>query len=175
MPFYKHPMFITIQVGVLLGYILHHTRGKTVKVDPVVNLVLWQVFLLPLSKPSLRSPFLLPLQLCMDCMTSGKAKQQPFSCQHPTTPSSALLGALLFLGSFSPAQRWFLSKYQGAAPTYQGHGGPVSAFLSWGLFAPLARLTYCCYLIHMEILSMLTFSALAFFPNDVSQDMAYDV
>ena len=26
-----------------LGYVLHHTRGRPVKVDQVVNLILWQV------------------------------------------------------------------------------------------------------------------------------------
>ena len=31
------------QVGVFLGYVLHHTRGRRVKVDQVVNLMLWQV------------------------------------------------------------------------------------------------------------------------------------
>ena len=49
----------------------------------------------------------------------------------------------------------------------QGYGGPVNDFLSWSAFAPLARLTYCCYLIHMEVLPMFVFSVLTF-PNDVS-------
>ena len=31
------------QVGVFLGYVLHHTRGMPVNVNQVVNLVLWQV------------------------------------------------------------------------------------------------------------------------------------
>ena len=31
------------QVGVFLGYVLHHTRGRPVKVNQVVNLLLWQV------------------------------------------------------------------------------------------------------------------------------------
>ena len=39
----KQFVFFPTKVGVLLGYILHHTRGKAVKVDPVVNVVLWQV------------------------------------------------------------------------------------------------------------------------------------
>ena len=46
------------KVGVLLGYILHHTRGKAVKVDPVVNVVLWQVNQLNQSRSY--SPDLLP-------------------------------------------------------------------------------------------------------------------
>ena len=49
----------------------------------------------------------------------------------------------------------------------QGYGGPVNDFLSWSVFAPLSRLTYCCYLIHIEVLSMFSFSVLIY-PNDVS-------
>jgi peptidoglycan/LPS O-acetylase OafA/YrhL len=43
----------------------------------------------------------------------------------------------------------------------------VNDFLSWSVFTPLARLSYCCYLIHMEVLMMFFGSALSFFPNDV--------
>ena len=34
---------LLLQVGVFLGYVLHHTRGKLVKVNQVVSLLLWQV------------------------------------------------------------------------------------------------------------------------------------
>ena len=34
---------LLLQVGVFLGYVLHHTRGKAVKVNQVVSLLLWQV------------------------------------------------------------------------------------------------------------------------------------
>ena len=50
------------KVGVLLGYILHHTRGKAVKVDPVVNVVLWQVN--QLNQSQSYPPDLLPCFLC---------------------------------------------------------------------------------------------------------------
>lgn len=30
-------------MGALLGYVLHHTRGTKVKIDLVVNTLLWQV------------------------------------------------------------------------------------------------------------------------------------
>ena len=50
------------KVGVLLGYILHHTRGKAVKVDPVVNVVLWQVN--QLNQIQSYPPDLLPCFLC---------------------------------------------------------------------------------------------------------------
>ena len=61
--FHPKEFFILLtKVGVVLGYILHHTRGKAVKVDPMVNLVLWQVNNLNQSQSSLRG--LLPCCLC---------------------------------------------------------------------------------------------------------------
>ena len=152
----------------LLGYILHHTRGQAVRVDPVVNLVLWQVVFLTLSKLHLRLPSLLPLQLSMGSMISDKATLRPCSWLRPTMPSSGLLGALLLPGSSSHAQRWCDMVFAVTGFFTQGYGGPVNSLLSWGLFAPLARLTYCCYLIHQEILAMFTLSTLSFFPSDVS-------
>jgi peptidoglycan/LPS O-acetylase OafA/YrhL len=50
----------------------------------------------------------------------------------------------------------------------QGHGGPVNSFLSWSVWAPLSRLTYCCYLIHMDVITMFNVTVLSSYPNDVS-------
>merc|ERR1712137_1192825 len=36
----------------------------------------------------------------------------------------------------------------------QGYGGVVNRFLSWSFFAPLGRLTYCVYLIHLNFITM---------------------
>lgn len=33
-----------------------------------------------------------------------------------------------------------------------GHGGPVNALLSWKVWAPLGRLTYCAYIVHPAVL-----------------------
>ena len=41
----------------------------------------------------------------------------------------------------------------------KGYGGPVNTFLSWGLFAPLSRLTYTIYLIHMHIIFLFHYGA----------------
>ena len=32
-------------MGLLCGYVLHITKGRTIKIPPVVNLMLWQFFL----------------------------------------------------------------------------------------------------------------------------------
>jgi len=33
-----------------------------------------------------------------------------------------------------------------------GYGGIINSFLSWALFAPLSKLTYCTYLIHIDVI-----------------------
>ena len=35
----------------------------------------------------------------------------------------------------------------------QGMGGPINTILSWRAWVPLARLSYCIYLVHMTVLS----------------------
>ena len=40
----------------------------------------------------------------------------------------------------------------------KGHGGIVNSFLSWGMFAPLARMTYLVYLMHIEFMVAFIFS-----------------
>ena len=37
-------------------------------------------------------------------------------------------------------------------------GGPIGAFLSWGVFVPLSRLTFTAYLIHPIVVSTSLFS-----------------
>nr|XP_039272371.1 nose resistant to fluoxetine protein 6-like [Styela clava] len=36
-----------------------------------------------------------------------------------------------------------------------GYGGPINSFLSWKLFIPLSRLTYCAYLVHPLVIEWL--------------------
>ena len=48
----------------------------------------------------------------------------------------------------------------------KGFGGIVNDFLSWSAFGPLSKLTYCCYLIHMNIIEMVAASTMASFSSD---------
>ena len=123
---------------------------------------------------------LLPLLSSMVCMTLELEARPPCSWQPPTMlfrfkpfPFPSLFsrgwpGVWLFLGSSLHAQR---CRQVTLNPFHlfnicQGYGGPVNDFLAWPVFAPLSRLTYCCYLIHMEILGMFGLSVLSY-PNDV--------
>ena len=131
----------------------------------------------------IRSRSSLPLPLSMVCTTLDVGKRRPFSWQQPTTlsrfktslsPSFYFCrdwpGVWLFPGSSLLAQRYFQipknSIFDILLMRLQGYGGPVNDFLAWPVFAPLSRLTYCCYLIHMEILLMFGLSVLSY-PHDV--------
>ena len=48
----------------------------------------------------------------------------------------------------------------------KGYGGIINEFLSWPAFAPLSRLTFTTYLIHMNVISMFASSVLSSFPSD---------
>jgi len=128
-------------VGVVLGYILHHTRGKAVKVDPMVNMVLWQV--------SFLAAFAVVYGL-HDLRSGGKT-------------------TLFMATAYNAFQRlaWAFSLAWVIFSCTKGYGGPVNDFLSWSAFGPLSRLTYCCYLVHMEVLPMFALSVLTY-PNDIS-------
>ena len=78
---------IPSQIGALLGYILHHTRGQKIKLDLVVNLLFWQVNYMILNSIH---PYLsrllssLLLQWCTACTTFKLANKPHSSWQLPT-------------------------------------------------------------------------------------------
>ena len=78
--------------------------------------------------------------------------------------------SLLAATMYNTFQRlaWSFSLAWVVFSSVKGYGGIVNDFLSWSAFAPLSRLTYCCYLIHMEIISIVSASTLASFPSDFS-------
>ncbi|PSN39093.1 hypothetical protein C0J52_07347 [Blattella germanica] len=45
---------------------------------------------------------------------------------------------------------FWLYLLQNKTSEYQAINGPVNTFLSWKLFQPLSRLTYCVYLVHIS-------------------------
>uniref|UniRef100_A0A914QJH3 Acyltransferase 3 domain-containing protein n=1 Tax=Panagrolaimus davidi TaxID=227884 RepID=A0A914QJH3_9BILA len=36
---------------------------------------------------------------------------------------------------------------------YYGYGGPINQFMSWNIWVPLGRLSYCAYLVHYSIIT----------------------
>ena len=48
----------------------------------------------------------------------------------------------------------------------KGYGGIINEFLSWSAFAPLSKLTFSAYLIHIQIIYMYVASSMSSFPSD---------
>ena len=38
---------------------------------------------------------------------------------------------------------------------FQGYGGPINSFLAWNAWAPLAKITYACYLVHLTLIAFI--------------------
>lgn len=36
---------------------------------------------------------------------------------------------------------------------YYGYGGPINRFMSWNIWVPLGKLSYCAYLVHYPIIT----------------------
>lgn len=128
-------------VGILLGYILHHTREKQVKINNAANILLWQ------------AAFLAGFAVVYGLYGVRTQTMTHFSASiYNSFQRLAWSGALAWV-IFSCAK---------------GYGGVVNDLLSWSLFAPLARITFCTYLIHTNLLGMFTSSVLLSFPFDFS-------
>ena len=74
-----------------------------------------------------------------------------FSCvgSHSTecfTPAAAVTWAALGRLSWAMGVSWVMFA------CITGYGSVINSFLSWELFAPLSRLTYCTYLIHIDMI-----------------------
>ncbi|XP_060083819.1 nose resistant to fluoxetine protein 6-like [Ylistrum balloti] len=85
---------------------------------------------------------------------------------HDVTNESSLAVSALYIScsrlSWALAIAWIIY----ACAT--GYGGPVNNILSWKLWAPLGRLTYCAYLVHPVIITAYGYNQpAAFFFGDV--------
>jgi peptidoglycan/LPS O-acetylase OafA/YrhL len=87
----------------------------------------------------------------------------------------SMSGTLLAATLYNTFKRlvWALSLGWVIFACVKGYGGPVNDFLSWSVFAPLSRLTYCSFLFHMSIIYIFSSSVLSTFPNDFRQAVQY--
>ncbi len=127
-------------LGILLGYILHHTRGQNVVINETLNIVLWQVAFLA-------------------------AFANIYGLHDARVNMNGTLLAATFYNIFKRLG-WSLALCWVIFACAKGYGGPVNDFLAWSVFAPLSRLTYCSYLFHMSVLQIFSASVLSTFPND---------
>jgi hypothetical protein len=127
-------------VGILLGYILHHTRGQAIIINEQLNILLWQVAFL--------SAFAVVYGLHNERLSMN--------------------GTLVVATLYNTFQRmvWALALSWVIFACVKGYGGPVNEFLSWPVFGVLSKLTYCSFLFHISILEILAASMLSSFPSD---------
>jgi len=116
--------------------------GKEIKMSTVTNVLAWQ------------AAFLAAFSVVYGLHDARSSQQMTLF----TATVYNALQRLAWAGSLS----WVIFS------CVKGYGGLVNEFLSWSAFAPLSRLTFCTYLIHIEIEGMFAFSVLAAFPNDFS-------
>ncbi|KAJ9601024.1 hypothetical protein L9F63_000862 [Diploptera punctata] len=110
-------------IGITLGYLLHVLKGKTVTIPKICVALGWVVSIVSLAA----------------IMFSGAVF---YRGDHEYNAGEAGI----YAGVHRPA--WALCISWIAFACIKGYGGPVDAFLSWTLFIPLSRLTYCAYLCH---------------------------
>ena len=127
-------------IGILLGYILHHLRGKPVKIRKDVNIFVWE------------AAFLAAFAVVYGLYNTKKTNEITlfWSTMYNTFQRIAWNGALAWV-IFSCSK---------------GYGGLINEFLSWSVFAPLSRLTFCTYLIHIHVIGFFANSVLQSFPSD---------
>ena len=129
-------------IGLILGYVLHHTRGKEIKIGGASNILIWQVAFL--------SGFAVVYGLY-----ASKVKNS-------INMYDAMMYNTFHRIAWNGAVAWVILS------CVKGYGGMVNEFLSWPAFAPLSRLTFSAYLIHMQILTMFSTSVMSEFPSDYS-------
>uniref|UniRef100_A0A914WB17 Nose resistant-to-fluoxetine protein N-terminal domain-containing protein n=1 Tax=Plectus sambesii TaxID=2011161 RepID=A0A914WB17_9BILA len=120
-PWIRFPVYL---MGILLGYYLQNNKRK-VTIPKVVNIVGWALSL---------AMMLLVVFGLHDYM--GGTDIDIFWRAMYTAFSRTVWGLCL---------AWIVYS------CYYGYGGPFNRFLSWNIWIPLGRLTYCAYLLHMTV------------------------
>ena len=116
-------------VGLLLGYVIHKLKGKKLPVSQITNLIIWGAAVAVGA-----------------AVIYGNSDSAGFSAQR----QPALLETTFYNGfnrfAWSVAVGWVI------LACVKGKGGPINQLLSWGGFVPLARLSYCIYLLHITVI-----------------------
>ena len=113
-------------LGLLMGYILHTTKDKTIKISRFVNVGTWIVAFLA-GFAVVYGPYDIP----SDYHESDFwLKYRAFVHLHKLT--------------------WGLCLSWVVFACVKGHGGPINDFLSWGFWSPISKVSFMTYLFHMS-------------------------
>ena len=125
-------------MGILLGYLLHITKKKPVKINHLVNIWLWAVSVVV----GVLVVYGLTLPDKADIPNGDLT-------MHPLDPwPNAFYAGFHRLG-WSFALGWVIFA------CCRGYGGWVNEFLSWSAFKPLSKISFILYLIHLDVIPIL--------------------
>ncbi|XP_070574874.1 nose resistant to fluoxetine protein 6-like [Ptychodera flava] len=126
-PYYRIPQYL---VGIALGYMFFKLKGKQIKINKIVNCLLW----------------------CCAVAIALAVVYGPYSSDdsYRVPQWAAVMYLTLFRFAMSLCIAWVIF----ACAT--GNGGPVNSLLSWSGWLPLAKMNYCAYLLHLVVLFLYT-------------------
>ncbi|XP_034303620.2 nose resistant to fluoxetine protein 6 [Magallana gigas] len=119
-------------IGILFGYLLYKTKSK-LRINKVLNLLVWAVS---------TTLACLVLYGLYDSLNGNPLSTNVSSLYNATHRS--VWGACVCWVIYACAT---------------GNGGFVNTVLSWSVFGPLARLSYCLYLVHPVIMYAYSYSS----------------
>ncbi|GMR38670.1 hypothetical protein PMAYCL1PPCAC_08865, partial [Pristionchus mayeri] len=114
-------------MGMLVGWFLQ--TKKTMKINPIINIICW----------------VLGLSLML-CVVFGLHDQS--NGFYIPVFWRAMYSSLSRI-AFGVGLTWII------VSSYYGYGGPINKFMSWHIWIPFGRLTYCGYLTHIPVMMLI--------------------
>nr|XP_019554140.2 nose resistant to fluoxetine protein 6-like [Aedes albopictus] len=119
-------------IGVILGYVMHHTKHRIVR----------------FSKPIIISGWIISLAIMLAILLGDYPLQQPDTyADHPVIVDAIYEATNRIVWACCLA--WIVFA------CVNGYGGPINTFLSLPVWQPLGRLSYSIYLLHLPVQTML--------------------
>ena len=119
-------------MGILLGYLLHITKNKPVKINNLVNVWLWLV------------SFAIGVLVVYGLTLPDRSAEDGITMLPMDPWPNALYAGFHRLG-WSLALGWVIFA------CCRGYGGWINEFLSWSAFKPLSKISFILFLIHLDI------------------------
>lgn len=138
--FYQKPWnrFQPYIIGIMFGFLLHKIRHiKVLKISSMLNMFIWLIAAV-VAMASVYGP-----------ADSNLVKD--FTIQLPINPYYPSQLDRSFFNGFSKIA-WCLPLGWVILSCVKGRGGVVNSFLSWGLWMPIAKMSYCIYLVQYTVI-----------------------
>ncbi|XP_055643556.1 nose resistant to fluoxetine protein 6-like [Toxorhynchites rutilus septentrionalis] len=119
-------------IGVILGYILHHTKNRRVLLPKAIVAFGW----------------LISVGILLLVLFTNHPLQQPGSYAEISVAVNAIYESFSRV-TWACALGWIVFA------CVNGYGGPINTFLSLPVWQPLGRLSYSIYLLHFQLQIML--------------------